>query len=83
MLGIVVLSVLIGGALMALFATRKGTRSTPRQDSEKHTMLYAPGPIDEAGQVYHSARKDGAMPFPLSKKKERKRTETYRRHSDD
>jgi len=46
-------------------------------------MLYAPGSEDVAGGAYHPGRKDGSMPFPLGKKKERKRTETFRKHSDD
>ena len=70
--------VIIGGALIVLFSKRKGTRSTLRKRPEKPTMLYAPGSSDEAGQVYHSSRKDGAMPFPMSKRKERKRTRTFR-----
>jgi hypothetical protein len=41
-------------------------------------MLYSPGKTDQAGEFYHSARRDGAMPFPVGKKKERKRTDTFR-----
>ena len=77
MLGMIILSVFVGAALVVLYSTRKGTRSSIRQRPEKPTMLYAPGSSDEAGQVYHSSRKDGAMPFPMSKRKERKRTRTF------
>lgn len=46
-------------------------------------MLYAPGSTDVAGEAYHSPRKDSTMPFPLGKKEERKKTETFRRHEKD
>lgn len=83
MLGIMILLVFVGAALVVLYSTRKGTRSSIRQRPEKPTMLYAPGSVDEAGQMYHSSRKDGSMPFPLGKKKERKRTDTFRGSSGD
>jgi hypothetical protein len=83
MLGVILLSIFVGAALIVLFLTRNGTRNTPSQKTETPTMLFAPGSADEAGRAYHPGRKDGAMPFPLGKKKERKRTETYRIHSDD
>ena len=83
MLGIIVLSVFVVAALVVLYSTRKGTRSTIRPRSEQPTMLYAPGSTDEAGQMYHPSRKDGSMPFPLGKKKERKRTATFRNQSGD
>jgi hypothetical protein len=80
MLGIAVLLLFIGGVLIALFPKR---RSIPSHKPRERTMLYAPGSEDIAGSAYHSARKDGAMPFPVGKKKERKRTETFYQHSKD
>lgn len=77
MLGIIVLLVFIGGVLIALFSPRRGKLPL----KQERTMLYAPGSTDVAGESYHPGRKDGAMPFPLSKKKERKKTETFRRRS--
>jgi hypothetical protein len=80
MLGIVVLLVIVGGALIALLPRRRGTQSTLLHKQE-HIMLYAPGSEDIGGETYYPARKDGAMPFPVGKKKERKRTETFRQNS--
>jgi hypothetical protein len=78
MLGIAVLLLFIGGLLIALFSTQRGT---PSHKPRERTMLYAPGSEDIAGSSYSPARKDGAMPFPVGKKKERKRTETFNQHS--
>jgi hypothetical protein len=78
MLGIIVLMVFIGGALIALFSSQRG--SQPSRPQER-TMLYAPGSEDVAAAAYHPARKDGAMPFPLGKRKERKKTETFQNRS--
>jgi len=69
-----------GGVLIALFSKKRGT---PDHKPRVRTMLYAPGSEDIAGSSYSPARKDGSMPFPVGKKKERKRTETFYRHSKD
>ncbi|MHA2116092.1 MAG: hypothetical protein ACXABM_11400 [Candidatus Thorarchaeota archaeon] len=61
----------------------RGRKSQGPSKPQKQVMLYAPGSEDVAGGAYHSARKTGAMPFPMGKKKERKKTETFQRHSDD
>ncbi|MFX1560446.1 MAG: hypothetical protein ACFFBL_07645 [Promethearchaeota archaeon] len=60
-----------------------GRKSQGPPKPAKRTMLYAPGSTDIAGEVYHSPRKDSTMPFPLGKKEEREKTETFRRHSED
>ncbi|KXH70524.1 MAG: hypothetical protein AM326_04290 [Candidatus Thorarchaeota archaeon SMTZ-45] len=71
-----------GGVLIAFLLTRKGTRSTlPRK--QEHIMLYSPGSRDIGGEAYYPGEKDGAMPFPVGKKKERKKTETFRQNSKD
>ena len=80
MLGVVILLIFVGGVIVAFTLTRRSELPTKPQEPIK---LYAPGSIDVAGEVYHPARKDGAMPFPVGKKKERKRTETFRKHSKD
>ena len=82
MLGLVVLLIIIGGALIALLPTLRGTRSTLPHKQER-TMLYAPGSTDVAAEAYHPGLKDGALPFPVRKKEERKKTETFRQHSKD
>lgn len=81
MLGLFVIAIALLGPLiiLAFHANRRGGRESLQQ--RQHTMLYAPGDADIAAEAYHPARKDGAMPFPLGKKKERKRTETFRKHS--
>ncbi|MHA2077977.1 MAG: hypothetical protein ACW99X_10285 [Candidatus Thorarchaeota archaeon] len=76
---------------MILLIVFRGRKSQGPSKPQKQVMLYAPGSEDVAGGAYHSARKTGAMPsrktgampFPMGKKKERKKTETFQRHSDD
>ncbi len=81
MLGLFLIAIALLGPLIILaFRTnQRGGRESTHQ--RQQTMLYAPGDTDIAAEAYHPARKDGAMPFPLGKKKERKRTETFRQHS--
>lgn len=82
MLWLIVLAVFVIIPLIVLAVVRE--RTSPESGRrEKRTMLYAPGPDDVAGEAYHPSRKDGSMPFPLGKKKERRKTETFRRHSKD
>jgi len=78
MVWIAVLSVLVVIPLIVLIFMRGRDSEGPRKP-EKQTMLYAPGSIDVAGEAYHPALRSVAMPFPLGKKKERKKTETFRR----
>jgi hypothetical protein len=82
MIWIVILAVVVVIPLIVLFSIR-GRKSQGPPKSTKQTMLYAPGSEDVAAGAYHSPRKDSTMPFPLGKKKERKKTETFRRHSED
>lgn len=82
MIGIVVLFVCVVLPLILLIFV-KGRDSGDPRTPDKLTMLYAPGSIDVAGESYHPARRGGAMPFPLGKKKERKKTETFRRSLKD
>ena len=44
---------------------------------EGPTRVYAHGSRDVATEVYYPAIRDSAMLFPLSKKEEREKTETY------
>ncbi|MHA2026680.1 MAG: hypothetical protein ACW98U_12340 [Candidatus Thorarchaeota archaeon] len=62
---------------MILLIVFRGRKSQGPSKPQKQVMLYAPGSEDVAGGAYHSARKTGAMPFPMGKK------ETFQRHSDD
>lgn len=64
-------------------ASIKGRGTHEPRTSEKRVMLYAPGSEDVAGEAYFPARKDGSMPFPLGKKQERKKTETFRKYAED
>ena len=82
MLGIVLLAIFVGIPLIVLIFTR-GRKSQGPPKPARQTMLYAPGSADIAAEVYHSPRKDSTMPFPLGKKEEREKTETFRRHSKD
>ncbi len=82
MIWIAVLSVLVVIPMIVLFFMR-GRDSEGSRKPEKPTMLYAPGSIDVAGEAYHPAQRVGAMPFPVGKKKERKKTETFRRSVKD
>ncbi|MFW9807090.1 MAG: hypothetical protein ACFFFK_10220 [Candidatus Thorarchaeota archaeon] len=66
-----------------MIATNKGRDSQGPSTSEKRTMLYAPGSEDVAGEAYFPGRKDGAMPFPVGKRQERKKTETFRKSAED
>ncbi len=82
MLWIVILLVMVGIPLILLISFRGRDSQGPRKPSTQ-TMLYAPGSADIAAEAYHSPRKDSTMPFPLGKKKERKKTETFRRSAKD
>ncbi len=78
MIWIVMLGILVVLPLIVLIFV-KGRDSEGPRTSDKRIMLYAPGSADIAAEAYHSPRKDSTMPFPLGKKKERKKTETFRR----
>ena len=80
MLDVIVLLIFTVGIILALIPIRKSTSSTKSQEPLR---LYAPGSEDIAGGSYFPGEKDGSMPFPVGKKQERKKTETFRRHSDD
>jgi hypothetical protein len=82
MLWIAVFGILVVIPVILLIVFR-GRKSQGPSKPYKQVMLYAPGSEDVAGGAYHSARKTGAMPFPVGKKKERKKTETFHKHSDD
>jgi hypothetical protein len=82
MLGIAIFGILVVIPLILLIVFR-GRNSQGESKPRKRVMLYAPGSEDVAGGAYHSARKTGAMPFPVGKKKERKKTETFQKYSDD
>jgi hypothetical protein len=82
MIWIVVLAVCVVIPLILLIFIKGRDSQGPRR-SGRQTMLYAPGSTDIAAEAYHSPRKDSTMPFPLGKKEKRKKTETFRRHSED
>ena len=82
MIWVAIFGILIVIPVILLIVFR-GRKSQEPSKPTKQVMLYAPGSEDVAGGAYHSARKTGAMPFPMGKKKERKKTETFQRHSDD
>jgi hypothetical protein len=82
MLWLVVLSICVILPLLVMaFTKTRGSQGPPVK--KRRTMLYAPGSEDVAGETYFPARKDGSMPFPLGKKEERRKTETYRKYSED
>ena len=82
MLWLVILGMFVVLPLILLIGFKGRDSQRPRRSSTL-TLLYAPGSADIAAEAYHSPRKDSTMPFPLGKKKERKRTETFRRSSKD
>ena len=82
MLGIVLLALFVVIPLIVLIFIR-GRKSQGPPKPAKQTMLYSPGSTDIAAEAYHSSIRDFTMPFPLGKKKERKKTETFRKHSED
>jgi hypothetical protein len=63
------------GAIVLIGAYR--SRSNGPRTSESPLMLYAHGPRDVASEVYYPAIRDSTMLFPLSKREEREKTETY------
>jgi hypothetical protein len=81
-LEIILLSIIIVVSLIVILLPKQ-RRSNRPPTRDKLTMLYAPGSADIAGESYHPARIGGAMPFPVGKKKERKKTETFRRSLKD
>ena len=81
MIWIVVLLILVVLPMMVLIFMKGRDSGGPRRP-DKRVMLYSPGSADIAAEAYHSPRKDSTMPFPLGKKKERKKTETFRRSAD-
>ena len=78
MLGLVVLAVFVLAAGIILMSrTRRRDTRGPRTP-EGPSMVYAPGSRDVASEVYWPAKRGGStMAFPLSKKEEREKTETY------
>lgn len=82
MLWIVILFV-CGVIPLIVLLTIKGRDSQGPRKPATLTMLYAPGSADIAAEAYHSPRKDSTMPFPIGKRKERKKTETFRRSGKD
>jgi hypothetical protein len=82
MLGIVILAIFVVFPLILLIVFR-GRKSQGPPRLTKQTMLYAPGSTDIAAEAYHSSIRNMTMPFPLGKKEERKKTETFRKHSED
>jgi hypothetical protein len=81
-LEIILLSIIIVVPLVVIFFPKRRESNRP-PTRDKLTMLYAPSSTDEAGEAYWPARRGGAMPFPVGKKKERKKTETFRRSTKD
>jgi hypothetical protein len=81
MIWVIIWGIFIVIPLILLVVFRE-SRSQRSPKPARRTMLYAPGSEDVAGGAYHSSRKTGTMPFPVGKKKERKKTETFRRHDD-
>ncbi len=82
MLGVALLGILVIIPVILLIVFR-GRKSQSPPKPQNRVMLYKPGSEDVAGGAYHPALKAVAMPFPVGKKKERKKTETFRKHSDD
>ena len=82
MLGIVLFTIFVGIPLIVLIFIR-GRKSRGPPKPAKQTMLYAPSSTDIAAEAYHPSIRDSRMPFPLGKKEEREKTETFRRHSED
>jgi len=82
MMWVVLLSIFVVIPLIILVFIR-GRKSQGPSKPAKQTMFYAPGSIDIAAEAYHLSIRDSRMPFPLGKKEERKKTETFRRHSED
>jgi hypothetical protein len=82
MLDIIVLLMIISGLLLVVLSPKKRTSSTSSTKPKERTMLLAHNSTDIVSESYLPAIKDMSMPFPIGKRKERKKTETFRRHSD-
>jgi len=80
MLGIIVLLFIILGLIPILFLSKKHMSSTKPQE---RTMLFAHDSTDTVAEAYYPAIRAVSMPFPIGKKKERRKTETFQRHSDE
>ncbi|MBN2229375.1 MAG: hypothetical protein JW779_07245 [Candidatus Thorarchaeota archaeon] len=75
MLGYVIVVVFAVGIVLYLVSSSR--RDHP-PESNVHSMLYSHGSRDEASEFYYPSIRDSTQPFPLSKREEREKTETFR-----
>ncbi|TFG34037.1 hypothetical protein EU527_05400 [Candidatus Thorarchaeota archaeon] len=77
MLGIIVGSVFLLAVVIFLFTYREKLRMSKPRTSRGPTLLYSPDSRDIAAEVYYPAIRDSTALFPLRKREERKKTETF------
>lgn len=77
MLGLAVLAVFVLAAGIILMSRARKHNTRGPRTPEGPSMVYAPGSRDVASEVYWPAIRGSTMAFPLSKKEEREKTETY------
>jgi len=72
-----ILAVIVLAIVILLVSGMGKPRTRGPRTSDGQTMLYSHDSRDIAAEVYVPAIRDSAAPFPLSKREERKKTETH------
>lgn len=72
-----ILAVIILAAVILLVSGLGKPRTRGPRRSDGQTMLYSHDSRDIAAEVYFPTFRDSTAPFPLSKREEREKTETY------
>ena len=78
MLGYAILAFFVLAAAIILYYGSERTGIRASEKSTGQTMLYKHDSRDTAAEVYYPAIRDSTAPFPLSKKEEREKTETFK-----
>ena len=69
--------VVLAAVVLLFVGTRKQRSGSFRQVSEGQTMVYKHGYTDVVAESYYPAIIGSVGPFPMGKKEEREKTETF------
>ncbi len=78
MLGYAILAFFILAVAIVLYYGSDRTDIHASGKPQGQTMLYSHDSRDTAAEVYYPAIRDSTAPFPLSKREEREKTETFK-----
>jgi hypothetical protein len=81
MIGIAILGVFLLAAIILLASNSKRMGIRKSAKAKGPTLLYSHDSRDKVAEVYYPAIRDSTALFPLSKKEEREKTETFQSRS--